>query len=229
MGRRPTVGLRQPQPDQRFAPTLDRSVRRLRHAGHRAGYRAGRLRRAFLVPGWGLSPICRRRAPAAGAGAGVGARRSQLASQRGGALRMAKALVFPLFLRRFDGFLYVGQQQPRISSALWRPAGPAVLLAALHRQRGFPAAVKPPGAKRRGPERPARLLFVGKLVDSKRPFDLLEAAAKFRGRRVEVAFAGAGEARGQAEASAPRRPACRPCSMASSIRANCRRSMPRPT
>ena len=66
---------------------------------------------AFLVPGWGLKSYlqaaraCRRaRIPVLVRGD------SQLASQRGGALRMAKALVFPLFLRRFDGFFYVGQR-----------------------------------------------------------------------------------------------------------------------
>ncbi len=42
---------------------------------------------------------------------------------------------------------------------------------------------------------PRRILFVGKLVQSKRPLDLLRAAAliQARGGQVEVAFAGAGE------------------------------------
>ena len=44
----------------------------------------------------------------------------------------------------------------------------------------------------------ARLLFVGKLIDSKRPHDLLRAAALVaqRSRPVDVAFAGAGDAEG---------------------------------
>ena len=151
---------------------------------------------AFLVPGWGLKSYlqaaraCRRaRVPVLVRGD------SQLASQRGGALRVAKGLVFPLFLRRFDGFLYVGQRNREylehygvrpdrlffsphcIDNDAFRAGSDAARLASPRDRNG-----------------PARLLFVGKLVDSKRPFDLLEAAAMVKDRRVEVAFAGAGEA-----------------------------------
>ena len=151
---------------------------------------------AFLVPGWGLKSYlqaaraCRRaRVPVLVRGD------SQLASQRGGVLRMAKAVVFPLFLRRFDGFLYVGQRNReylqhygvRSDRLFFSPH--CIDNEAF---RGGSEAVR--STSPRDPNGPARLLFVGKLVDSKRPFDLLEAAAKVQGRRVEVAFAGAGEA-----------------------------------
>jgi glycosyltransferase involved in cell wall biosynthesis len=120
---------------------------------------------------------------------------SQLASQRGGAVRMAKALVFPLFLRRFDGFLYVGQRNREYLQHYGVRAdrlffSPHCIDNQAFRTGSEAARQKSP----RDPNAPARLLFVGKLVDSKRPFDLLQAAALIKSRRVEVAFAGAGEA-----------------------------------
>ncbi len=151
---------------------------------------------AFLVPGWGLKSYlqaaraCRRaRIPVLVRGD------SQLASQRGGALRMAKALVFPLFLRRFDGFLYVGQRNREYLQHYG--VRPDQLFFSPHcidneAFRTGSAAARQKSA--RDPKALARLLFVGKLVDSKRPFDLLQAAAMVKNRRVEVAFAGAGEA-----------------------------------
>jgi glycosyltransferase involved in cell wall biosynthesis len=151
---------------------------------------------AFIVPGWGLKSYlqaaraCRKeRVPVLVRGD------SQLASQRGGALRMAKAVVFPLFLRRFDGFLYVGQRNREYLRHYGvRPDrlffSPHCIDNEAFRAGSEAARLKAP----RDPSAPARLLFVGKLVDSKRPFDLLEAAGKVQGRRVEVAFAGAGEA-----------------------------------
>jgi glycosyltransferase involved in cell wall biosynthesis len=108
---------------------------------------------------------------------------------------MAKAVVFPLFLRRFDGFLYVGQRNREYLQHYG--VRPDRLFFSPHciDNEAFRAGSEAARAKSpRDPNAPARLLFVGKLVDSKRPFDLLEAAAKVQGRRVEVAFAGAGEA-----------------------------------
>jgi glycosyltransferase involved in cell wall biosynthesis len=151
---------------------------------------------AFLVPGWGLKSYlqaaraCRRaRVPVLVRGD------SQLASQRGGALRMAKALVFPLFLRRFDGFLYVGRRNREYLEHYGiRPDrlffSPHCIDNDAFRAGSDAARLKSP----RAGSGPARLLFVGKLVDSKRPFDVLEAAALIGDRRVEVAFAGAGAA-----------------------------------
>jgi glycosyltransferase involved in cell wall biosynthesis len=159
---------------------------------------------AFLVPGWGLKSYlqaaraCRRaRVPVLVRGD------SQLASQRGGALRMAKAVVFPLFLRRFDGFLYVGQRNREYLQHYGvRPDrlffSPHCIDNEAFRIGSEAARSKSP----RDPNRPARLLFVGKLVDSKRPFDLLDAATLVRGRRLEVAFAGAGEAEARLEQAA---------------------------
>ena len=155
---------------------------------------------AFIVPGWGLRSYlqavraCRRnKVPVLVRGD------SQLASQRGGALRLAKALIFPRFLRRFDGFLYVGQRNReylehygvRSDRLFFSPHcvdndafGKASAAARSARSAGDARVRRP------------RMLFVGKLVDSKRPLDLLRAAAVLHGlgRPVEVAFAGAGAA-----------------------------------
>jgi glycosyltransferase involved in cell wall biosynthesis len=144
---------------------------------------------AFLVPGWGLKSYVRGD--------------SQLASQRGGALRMAKAAVFPLFLRRFDGFLYVGQRNREYLQHYGVRADRLFFSPHCIDNQAFRSGSEAARAKSpRDPNRPARLLFVGKLVDSKRPFDVLEAAAKVQGRRVEVAFAGAGEAEGRLKQAA---------------------------
>jgi glycosyltransferase involved in cell wall biosynthesis len=153
---------------------------------------------AFIVPGWGLrsylqaASACRRnKVPVLVRGD------SQLASQRGGALRLAKALVFPGFLRRFDGFLYVGQRNReylvhygvRSDRLFFSPH--CVDNDAFCRASEAARNARPLAQKKR-----PRILFVGKLVESKRPLALLRAAVVLQGmgRPVEVAFAGAGEA-----------------------------------
>ena len=153
---------------------------------------------AFLVPGWGLKSYlqaaraCRRaRVPVLVRGD------SQLASQRGGALRVAKALYLPA----------VPASGSTVSSMLARGTASICSTTAFGRTGcSFPRTASTTRPFRNGssaarlksprdPNAPARLLFVGKLVDSKRPFDLLEAAAMVRAPpRSEVAFAGAGEA-----------------------------------
>ena len=153
----------------------------------------------FVVPGWALRSYwqavqaCRR------AGVPVFVRGdSQLVGPRGGALRLAKAVAFRQVLRRFDGFLYVGQRNrdylrhygaapdrlffsPHcVDNGAFRTASDAVRQAA-------------PPAGDAAPVR--RILFVGKLIERKRPFDVLRAASQVAGRgvRVEVAFAGSGD------------------------------------
>ena len=155
---------------------------------------------AFVVPGWALwsywqaARACRR------AGVPVFVRGdSQLAGQRDGALRIAKALIFPHLLRRFDGFFHVGQRNREY--LLHYGAPPQRLFFSPHcvdnaafragseaeRQQAASTGTARGGSK--------RILFVGKLVERKRPLDLLHAAAQVRrhGMSVEVAFAGSGE------------------------------------
>jgi glycosyltransferase involved in cell wall biosynthesis len=155
---------------------------------------------AFIVPGWALwcywqaVIACRRSAvPIFVRGD------SQLVSQQGRLLRMAKELGFSSMLGRFDGFLYVGQRNREY--LLRYGAAPERLFFAPHciDNEAFGAGAERAreqgvsnGADRDGPR---RILFVGKLVGRKNPLDVLRAAALVRngGTAVEVVFAGAGE------------------------------------
>ena len=113
---------------------------------------------------------------------------------------MAKALSFPLLLRFFNGYLYVGQRHREYLLHYGAPAdrsffsphcvdNEAFRIAAQAARQAATTAGRDPGVK--------RLLFVGKLIERKRPGDLVRAAAllRKRGCPVEVAFAGSGELR----------------------------------
>jgi glycosyltransferase involved in cell wall biosynthesis len=155
---------------------------------------------AFVVPGWGLRSYLQAARACRQAKVPVLVRGdSQLASPRGGAVRLAKALVFPRFLKRFDGFLYVGRRNREYLEHYGVAAGrlffsPHCIDNEAFRRASDAARRARPDTGGAPPRR--RLLFVGKLVDSKRPLDLLRAAAVIQGHggQVEVAFAGAGEA-----------------------------------
>ena len=158
-------------------------------------------------PAGACGPTCRRCAPAGGRSVPVLVRGdSQLASQRGGAIRLAKALIFPRFLKRFDGFLYVGQRNREYLEHYGVPADRLFFSPhcidneAFRRASDAARRTKPPDG-----HTARRVLFVGKLIES-------QAAARpaacgrphpGHGGQVEVAFAGAGEARGRAS-SRPR-------------------------
>lgn len=153
---------------------------------------------AFIVPGWALWSYwqavfaCRR------AGVPVLVRGdSQLVTQRQGAMRLAKELVFRQVLRAFDGFLYVGQRNREYLLHYGVP--PERLFFSPHCvdneafEKGA-AAIRTqvqPSASGRMP----RILFVGKLTPRKKPQDVLQAAILLqqRGLAVEVVFAGSGE------------------------------------
>lgn len=149
---------------------------------------------AFVVPGWGLRSYLQAVRACRRANVPVLVRGdSQLASQRGGAMRLAKALIFPRFLKRFDGFLYVGQRNREYLEHYGVPADRLFFSPHCIDNDAFRRASE---AARRTKSPRRRLLFVGKLIESKRPFDLLRAAALIEGRggQVEVALVGAGEA-----------------------------------
>jgi glycosyltransferase involved in cell wall biosynthesis len=145
---------------------------------------------AFVVPGWALRSYwqavraCRRR------GVPVLVRGdSQLGSQRNGAVRLAKALAFSQLLRRFDGFLYVGQRNREYLLHYGAPAERLFFSPHCVDNDAFAAASS--GIDRRQSRR--RVLFVGKLIGRKRPADLLHAVARLRDKPLQIAFAGAGE------------------------------------
>lgn len=157
----------------------------------------------FVVPGWALRTYwqavqaCRR------AGVPVfGRGDSQLVGPRSGAVRLAKALTFRGVLRRFDGFLYVGQRNREY--LLHYGAPPDRLFFSPHCvdndafSTASDAARRQAGAVARDPAQPRRILFAGKLIERKRPLDVLQAASQLaaRGVPVEVAFAGSGDLQG---------------------------------
>jgi glycosyltransferase involved in cell wall biosynthesis len=167
----------------------------------------------FIVPGWALrsygqaAQACRRlRVPVLVRGD------SQLGG-RNMALRLVKAAVFPHLLRRFDGFLYVGQRNREYLLHYGAPS---------HRMFFSPACVdndafaKASAEARRlaadtfPRERARRVLFAGKLLARKRPADLVHAIGRLRDRTVEVAFAGSG----------PLEPALRTLAAEIGVRAN---------
>jgi glycosyltransferase involved in cell wall biosynthesis len=145
---------------------------------------------AFVVPGWALRSYwqalraCRRR------GVPVLVRGdSQLGGQRNNAVRFAKALAFSHLLRRFDGFLYVGQRNREYLLHYGVPAGRLFFSPHCVDNDAFAAASS--GTDRRRGRR--RVLFVGKLIGRKHPADLLHAVARLGDKAVQIAFAGSGE------------------------------------
>ena len=147
----------------------------------------------FVVPGWALRAYwqavqaCRRsRVPVFVRGD------SQLVGPRSGAIRLVKALAFRGVLRRFDGFLYVGQRNRDYLLHYGAPSQRLFFSPHCIDNDAFKAASLAAG-RSNGPGR--RVLFVGKLIERKRPFDLLQAAARLAadGRPVDVAFAGSGD------------------------------------
>ena len=154
----------------------------------------------FVVPGWALLSYwqavraCRR------AGVPVFVRGdSQLVGRRGGMIRLAKSLAFRRMLRQFDGYLYVGQRNRAYLQHFGVPDDRLFFSPHCVDNVAFAAAANAARAKLAeavgGPQRPRRILFVGKLIERKRPLDLLRAAEQVRvpGSRIEVAFAGSGE------------------------------------
>ncbi len=160
---------------------------------------------AFVVPGWGLRSYLQAQRACRKLGIPVLVRGdSQLASERGGAIGLVKTLVFPRFLKRFDGFLYVGQRNREYLEHYGVAAdrlffAPHCIDNEAFRRAAEAARCAMPVS---GEARRRRVLFVGKLVESKRPLDLLRAAALLHDGPVEVAFVGAGEARPSLERAA---------------------------
>ncbi len=147
---------------------------------------------AFVVPGWALRcywqavRACRRH------GVPVLVRGdSQLGTQRNRIVRTAKSLAFSHLLRRFDGFLYVGQRNRDYLLHYGAPADRLFFSPHCVDNDAF-AAASTAAAVSRDPGR-RRILFVGKLIGRKHPADLLHAVAQLGGQPAEVVFAGSGE------------------------------------
>ena len=162
---------------------------------------------AFVVPGWSLRSYwqavraCRRaRVPVMVRGD------SQIAGQRGGAVGRVKGVVFPHMLKQFDACLYVGQRNREYLEHYGVPAGR--MFFSPHCvdndafKRGSDAARAADARAAPGGRR--RVLFVGRLVESKRPLDVVQAVSRLvsGGMALELVVAGAGELAGGMEEAA---------------------------
>lgn len=131
---------------------------------------------------------------------------SQLVTQRSLVKRVVKRLLYPWVIRQFDMCLYVGQRNKEYLRHYG--ADPARLMFAPHciDTHAFADAAREsaPHVTRQAwqlsPSSKAAL-FVGKLVDRKRPEDLVQAAARLRscGMDVTIVWAGDGPARTRLE------------------------------
>lgn len=164
---------------------------------------AGAYFDAFLVMGWNLKVYWQAVRACRAHGIPVMVRGdSQLATQRDPLKRLAKRLAYPWLLRRFDACLYVGERNRAYLTHYGVP--PARLFFAPHsidvEAFAHAAACADVAAIRAAwnvQPGDAALLFSGKLVQRKRPSDLLLAAARLRsqGRPVHVVWAGDGPER----------------------------------
>jgi glycosyltransferase involved in cell wall biosynthesis len=162
---------------------------------------------AFLVPGWSLRSYwqavraCRRaHVPVMVRGD------SQLAGRRRGAVGRIKDVVFPHMLKQFDACLYVGQRNRDYLEHYGVPADRLFFSPHCVDNGAFRRAsdaARQADVQRIRPER-QRVLFVGRLVDSKRPMDVVQAVMRLvgAGRPVELIVAGAGELQGRMEEAA---------------------------
>src|SRR5471032_127446 len=155
---------------------------------------------AFVVPGWGFRSYMQAVSSCRRAGVPVFVRGdSQLIGPRNILLRIAKAIAFSRLLRRFDGFLYVGQRSREYLLHYGAAADRLFFSPHCVDNASFRAASDMARQSMRGaPRESKRLLFVGKLLERKRPLDLLKAAAILQKKQpIEVAFAGSGELEGE--------------------------------
>jgi glycosyltransferase involved in cell wall biosynthesis len=157
---------------------------------------------ACLVTGWNLRAYWQAVQASHRGGLPVFVRGdSQLGTARSPAKRAIKMIVYPTLLRRFDGFLYVGSRNREYLQHYGAAADRLFFAPHCVDNSRFEAAA--------AAARPARdairaswgatptdvvLLFVGRLVEFKRPADLILAAESLRGYGVQIrpVFVGAG-------------------------------------
>jgi glycosyltransferase involved in cell wall biosynthesis len=124
---------------------------------------------------------------------------SQLGSPRSGVRRLAKKMVYPPALRLFDAALYVGQRSKKYYEYYGYAADRLFFSPHCVDEKWFAMrATTEAGHVLRTKmginiSQPVAL-FAGRLVDFKRPFDLIDATALLaeRGRAVELLIAGSG-------------------------------------
>jgi len=163
---------------------------------------------AFLVTGWHLKSYwqaihaCRRQ------GVPVMVRGdSQLGTPRGRLKQWGKELIYPWVLQQFDACLYVGQKNKAYLEHYGVPAERLFFSPHCIDNDAFALraqAVNRAGGRARLGISPGQtaVLFVGKLLDGKRPLDMVLALRTLRGRGMNVCgvFAGDGPLRAGLEA-----------------------------
>lgn len=165
---------------------------------------------AFLVMGWYLKSFWQAIRACRKYGVPVMVRGdSQLGTPRSRLRQIAKAILYPRLLAQFDACLYVGQKNKEYLKYYGVPAERLFFSPHCVDNEFFSSLALT--ADRRlsrarfgiGPEQKA-ILFVGKLLDVKRPLDVIEALKILRGRGVDVCgvLAGDGPLRQQMEANA---------------------------
>lgn len=167
---------------------------------------------AFVVVGWALRSYWQAVWASRRAGVPVMVRGdSQLAGQRGGAFSRVKQVIFPQMLKQSSACLYVGQRNREYYNYYGVPKdrlffSPHCVDNDAFRQASEVARgtdkKSPDGQRMAGRRR--RVLFVGRLVDIKRPLDIAQAVARLAaaGQPVELVVAGAGGLQRQMEEAA---------------------------
>jgi glycosyltransferase involved in cell wall biosynthesis len=121
---------------------------------------------------------------------------SQLATARSPAKRLAKSAVYPGFLRLFDAALYVGRRSREYYRHYGYPERRLFFSPHCVDTRRFAAGARAANLRAELGVAPDAFvaLFAGKLVDFKRPLDLLSAVAacRARGLQAEMMVAGSG-------------------------------------
>jgi glycosyltransferase involved in cell wall biosynthesis len=124
---------------------------------------------------------------------------SQLETRRRRLKRAVKAFTYPAFLRAFDAALYVGQRSRSYWIHYRYPEerlffSPHSIETEWFAARADSAARAAKRARLGIAQHSPVILFAGKLVPFKRPYDLIAAAAKLKetGQEIDLMFAGAG-------------------------------------
>jgi glycosyltransferase involved in cell wall biosynthesis len=152
----------------------------------------------FVVPGWSLRSYWQAVRASRKAHVPVMVRGdSQLAGQRGGVARLVKQTVFPALLRQFDGCLYVGKRN-REYLEHYGTSGDRLFFSPHCVDNDAFAAASAVARQEGAAAGSRRVLFVGRLVEDKRPMDLVQAAVRLAaaGKDVELVIAGAGPLQG---------------------------------
>ena len=149
---------------------------------------------AFVVPGWALRVYMQAVRACRRLGVPVFVRGdSYLIGKRKMAVRLAKKVAYPFLLRLFDGYLYVGKANREYLLHYGVP--PERMFFSPHCVDNETFETESALARTKAPPRrpgdPRRMLFVGKLIDRKRPMDLLQAMQRLQ-IPAEVTFAGSG-------------------------------------